>query len=72
MRERHDLSVRLAETGDLDGVAEVWHDSAVSMDGAGPDVPSREALRLRIGAELQAGWSFMSRCVTAVWWVCWP
>jgi len=55
--DQHELSVRLAATGDLDVVAQVWHDSAVSMDGAGPEVPSRESLRLRIGAEIQAGWN---------------
>jgi ribosomal protein S18 acetylase RimI-like enzyme len=54
--KQHEPSVRPAAKGDLDAVAIVWHDSAVSMDGAGPDMPSREALRLRIDMELEAGW----------------
>src|SRR4051794_1982657 len=53
---QHEPSVRPAETGDLDAVAQVWHASAVAMDGGELAVPSIEALRLRIGAEIEAGW----------------
>jgi len=54
--EEHELRVRPAADADLDAVARVWRDSAVSMDGSGSEVPSWEALRQRIDAELRAGW----------------
>ena len=51
-----ELTVRRAGDGDLDAVARVWHESASAMDGAAADVPSLDALRQRIDAELEAGW----------------
>ena len=57
MAEQHEQSGRPAAAGDLDAVADVWHAAAVSMDGAGADVPTREALRRRIDAELRSGWN---------------
>ena len=58
MNEPQELSIRRAGSRDLNAVAAVWHESALSMDGAAPDVPSREALRHRIDAELRSGWDF--------------
>lgn len=51
-----DLSIRLAISGDLDRIGEIWHESAKSMDGAGPEIPSEDELRQRINRELQSGW----------------
>ena len=39
----------------MDDVAQVWRESALSMDGH-PDVPSIELMRRRVAEELQAGW----------------
>ena len=50
-----DLIVRPADSGDLEAVARVWHESASSMGGAPVEVPRFEALRGR-DAELAAGW----------------
>jgi GNAT superfamily N-acetyltransferase len=56
VNEQSELSVRRAGSRDLDAAASVWHESALSIDGGAPDVPSREALRYRIDAELRSGW----------------
>lgn len=55
MEDPREFIVRRAADSDLEAVAHVWHESAVGMDGH-PDVPSPEALRSRIEAELQLGW----------------
>lgn len=52
-----DISVRPANSDDLDDVANVWHESAMSMDGAEPHMPSCAELRARIETELSQGWS---------------
>ena len=56
MRSASKLSVREAIDSDLDAVADLWHDSAMSMDGAAVHVPLRDELRKRIDDELAAGW----------------
>ncbi|HWH17001.1 MAG TPA: GNAT family N-acetyltransferase [Allosphingosinicella sp.] len=56
MSDQRELSVRPAEAGDLDAVAWVWRESALSMDGVVPDVPPLEKLRSRVDAELRLGW----------------
>lgn len=48
--------MRRALSSDLDAVAAVWHASALTIDGAAPEVPPCEALRHRIDAELRSGW----------------
>ncbi|HEV2080353.1 MAG TPA: GNAT family N-acetyltransferase [Allosphingosinicella sp.] len=40
----------------MDAVAAVWHESASRMDGAVADMPTREALRQHIDAELRSDW----------------
>lgn len=52
-----DVTVRPANADDLDEVANVWHESAMFMDGAEPHVPSSAELRARIETELGEGWS---------------
>ena len=49
------VTIRKAAGGDLDRIAELWHESAGRMDGAA-EMPSREALRRRIDDELRSGW----------------
>ena len=56
MAERDRLNIRNAIGSDLDAIAEVWHESARSMDSAVPGMPSRQALRRRIDAELERCW----------------
>jgi hypothetical protein len=68
--EQQELVVRLAANGDLDAVAQVWRDSAVSMDGAGL-VPSREALRFGLMRSSWRAGTFMWQCVATAWWACW-
>lgn len=51
------LGVRRAGKGDLDAVADVWHESASRMDAAVAAMPSREALRRRIDSELRSEWA---------------
>lgn len=34
------LQIRPATASDLDGVADVWRDSAAAMDGTPPDLPT--------------------------------
>ena len=51
-----ELTLRPAADADLDEVARVWHEAALSMDGAPADVPVLEALRKRIDDELGSGW----------------
>lgn len=48
--------LRPATERDLDGVADVWHASALRMDGAPADLSTRDELRERIDRELAAGW----------------
>ncbi|WP_374577997.1 N-acetyltransferase family protein [Phenylobacterium sp.] len=50
------LQIRPATASDLDAVADVWRDSAAAMDGAPPDLPTRDELCARIDRELAAGW----------------
>lgn len=52
----HKIDVRVANVGDLDLLASVWHDSAANMDGAPSEMPSLMDLRVRIDRELAAGW----------------
>ena len=56
VRAPQETTVRRALSSDLDAVAAVWHASALTIDGAAPEVPPREALRHRIDAELRSGW----------------
>lgn len=56
MRDSDPAIVRPAREGDLDEIADVWHHSAMAMDGAA-DIPSRDKLRARVDIELQNGWS---------------
>ena len=56
MERGDEVRVRPAADADLDRIAEVWHQSATRVDGADPDMPTREALRRRIDDELRAGW----------------
>jgi ribosomal protein S18 acetylase RimI-like enzyme len=50
------VELRPATKSDLDSVADVWHKSAMLMDGATATMPSRDELRVRIGEELASGW----------------
>jgi GNAT superfamily N-acetyltransferase len=52
----HRLRCRPAVAADLDVVADVWHESARAMDGAPPELPTRDQLRSRIDEELLSGW----------------
>ena len=56
MRSPRKLSVRRAIDSDLDAVADLWHDSAMSMDGAAVNVPLPDELRKRIDYELARDW----------------
>jgi GNAT superfamily N-acetyltransferase len=56
MQNMNDVRIRPAASGDLDRVAEVWHESARRMDGADAHMPSIAALRRRVDRELEAGW----------------
>lgn len=51
-----DVTVRPAADADLDEVARVWREAALSMDGEPADVPTLEAFRKRIDDELGSGW----------------
>jgi len=50
------IRYRAAEATDFDALAQVWHESALSTEGAAPNLPSVEALRSRIDREIDAGW----------------
>jgi hypothetical protein len=52
----HRLRCRPAVAVDLDVMADVWHESARAMDGAPPELPTRDQLRSRIDEELLSGW----------------
>ena len=57
MERRGEVKVRPAVSGDLDRVAEVWHESSARMDGAVAEMPTRAQLRRRIDDELRDGWA---------------
>ena len=50
------MKLRRADASELDVVADLWHESASSMDGASGPMASRDELRQRIDEELASGW----------------
>ncbi|MGB7407441.1 MAG: GNAT family N-acetyltransferase [Pontixanthobacter sp.] len=50
------LTIRVATKDDLEEIASVWHASASSMDGIGVQIPTLNAMRSRIDAELASDW----------------
>jgi ribosomal protein S18 acetylase RimI-like enzyme len=52
-----DMTYRAAQPADFGVIAQVWHESALSAEGAMSTLPRIEELRNRLDREIAAGWA---------------